>query len=307
MTSTSPSAFALSATLHAVVIALALLLGYATSQRDREAPKILELVAGVGDNYMATEAPKLGSEGGVKLDIPKTPEPKPTPPEPVAHEPEPVVTPAPQPPKTQPQQQPKQVTPVPKAQDTIPDFKNQMKQTVRKANNKAKKEIAKELAAEKKRQEEEARKLSKEEFDRLHKQKSVASVSPKNTTPKTIDTDGIKEGVVKGTGKAPGAGGTKLTSDNADVLAAYDSLFKQRLREKFESPPGLSDTLRLTFQVRSNADGSLTAPRIIKGSGVREFDQAVLDALRRVRMPERPDKKSETIELNFGMRDLNEG
>lgn len=305
MNPTSPGAFALSATLHAALIALALLVGHATSQSEKPLP-IIELVAGAGDNFMAKEAPKLGSEGGVKVDIPKAPEPKPAPPEPKSAPPEPTpVTPAP-PPKT--------VPPVPKAADTIPDFKKQLKQDVRAAENKAKREIAKERAAEKKRAEaekkrldEEKKKLTKEEFDRANKQRQVASASPKSLTAKQIDVAGIKEGVVKGTGKAPGAGGKALTNDNADVLAAYDSLFKQRLREKFEPPPGLSDTLKVTLQVRSNADGSLSAARIIRGSGVREFDQSVLEAVRRVQMPARPDKKSETIELNFGMRDLNEG
>lgn len=302
MNSTSPGAFALSATLHAVLIALLLWVSHATSQSEKPLP-IIELVAGAGDNFMAKEAPKLGTEGGVKVDIPKAPEPKPAPPAPKSAPPEPTpVMPAPQP-KVPPQT----VPPVPKAADTIPDFKKQLKQDVRAAENKAKREIAKERAAEKKRAEEEKKRLTKEEFDRANKQKQVASVSPKSLTAKQIDVAGIKEGVVKGTGKAPGAGGKALTNDNADVLAAYDSLFKQRLREKFEPPPGLSDTLKVTLQVRSNADGSLSNARIIRGSGVREFDQSVLEAVRRVQMPARPDKKSETIELNFGMRDLNEG
>ncbi len=305
MNAISPGSFVLSATLHAVLLALVFLVGHATSQSEKPLP-IIELVAGAGDNFMGKEAPKLGTEGGVKVDIPKAPEPKPSPPEPTPAPPEPVpVTPAPQPPKAPPQT----VTPVPKAQDTIPDFKKQLKQDVRTAVNKAKREIAKEQAADKKRAEEEKKKLTKEEFDRANanKQRQVASAAPKSLNPKQIDVAGITGGVTKGTGKAPGAGGKALLNDNADVLAAYDALLKQRLREKFEPPPGLSDTLKCTFQVRSNADGSLSSARIVKGSGSREFDQAVLDALRRMQMPARPDKKSETIELNFGMRDVHEG
>ncbi len=303
MNSISPSAFALSATLHVVLIALALLVGHAASQSEKPLP-IIELVAGAGDNYMGKEAPKLGTEGGVKVDIPKAPEPKPTPPAPTPVAPEPVpVTPAPQPPKVE----PKTVPPVPKAQDTIPDFKKQIKQDVRTAVNKAKREIAKENAAEKKRLEEEKKRMSKEEFDRANKQRQVANVSPKNITPKQIDVAGIAGGVTKGTGKAPGANGKALTNDNTDVMAAYDSFFKQQLREKFDPPPGMSDSLKVTFQVRINADGSLTSPQIVKGSGVREFDQAVLAALRRVKLPPRPDKRSDSVELTFTMRDSNEG
>ena len=88
MTASSPSAFMLSAALHAVVVALALLLSYSASRRSEDAPKVFELVAGEGDNYLAREAPALGTPG-VKLNVPATaaprvdvtppPEPEPTP------------------------------------------------------------------------------------------------------------------------------------------------------------------------------------------------------------------------------------
>ena len=55
--------------------------------------------------------------------------------------------------------------------------------------------------------------------------------------------------------------------------------------------------------MRSNADGTLTGWRISKSSGSEEFDRAVLDALRRVRMPARPDRKSEVIAFTFTMRE----
>ena len=103
-----------------------------------------------------------------------------------------------------------------------------------------------------------------------------------------------------------GAGGKALKSDNDDVLAAYDALFKQRLRAEFEPPPGLSDSLKAEIEVRSNADGSITGGRVTKSSGSPEFDRAVLEALRRVRMPARPDRKSELISFTFTMRERTE-
>ena len=103
--------------------------------------KVFELVAGEGDNYAAKEAPAFGTPGGVKLDapVPVTPEPKPAPPAPP-------VTPPPQP-----------VTPsAPKQADpTLPDFKKKIVREVIKAESKAKQEIKKERAAEKKKLEEE--------------------------------------------------------------------------------------------------------------------------------------------------------
>jgi TonB family protein len=310
MTATSPRAFALSATLHAVLIALALLVGYATSQSERTAPKILELVGGEGDNYMAKEAPALGIEGGVKMSIPEPkvqPAPvQPAPPPPPEPEPEPApVKPAPPPP------QPKQELPKAKAPDaTVPDFKNQIKQTVRTADKKAKREVAKERALEKKRADEEQKRLTKAEFDRLNKQKSTTTPSPKAGSTKIAKIDeGIAKGMVGGSraNKVGGAGGKALKSDNDNVLDAYYALFKQRLREKIEPPPGLSDQLMVTVEVRSLADGTLVGAKIAKSSGNREFDQAVLEAIKRVRMPERPDKRTETFEFDFTMKEKTEG
>ena len=69
----------------------------------------------------------------------------------------------------------------------------------------------------------------------------------------------------------------------------------------------MAETLRATFQVRSNPDGSLTNPRVLKGSGSRQFDDAVLEAIRRMKMPARPDKRAETVEFTFSMREMSEG
>jgi len=107
--------------------------------------------------------------------------------------------------------------------------------------------------------------------------------------------------------KTGGAGGKALKNDNDDVLLGYFALFKQRLRTEFEPPPGLSDTLKVSITVLSHPDGSLTNPRVIRSSGSREFEAAVLEAIRRVRMPPRPDKKTETVEFDFSMRERDEG
>jgi colicin import membrane protein len=297
MTATSPSAFLLSATMHGVAIALALLFAYATGHREQEAPKVLELVAGEGDNYMAREAPALGTPGGVKLAIPKAPEPKAAPPEPEPVAPTPVAK-APT---------PKAVTPAPPVDQSIPDFKKQVQRKIIVADSKAKQQLAKEHAAEKKRLEEEQKRMTKEEFDRANKSKTAGSAATKSAPTKVakIDAEGIAKGVVGGStkNKTGGAGGKALVSENGTEMERYFAALKTWIRSNFEPPPGLSDSLKVDIELRSNADGSLTNVRIAKTSGSAEFDQAVLDAIRRVRMGLRPDKKSESIEFTFTMKE----
>jgi colicin import membrane protein len=310
MSDGSTKGFFLSATLHGAVAVL-LFLNFVLKRDDSDRVKVFELVAGEGDNYMATEAPALGSPTGVKMSLPKAQESKPMPPEPIPPE---VVTPAPTPPTPK----PKVATPIPPPttppDPNVPNFKKKLQRDVIVAESKAKREIKKEREAEAKRAAEEAKraaedakKLTKEEFDRQNKTKTVASANKSNPakSPKLVDAEGIAKGVVGGStaNKVGGAGGKALKTDNTDILAGYDALFKQRLRVEFEPPPGLSDTLKVEIEVRSNADGTLTGGRVMKSSGSSEFDRAVLDALRRVRMPARPDKKSETIEFIFNMRE----
>jgi colicin import membrane protein len=289
--------------------------GYVWTAAPPEEAKVFELVAGEGDNYMAREAPALGAPGGVKVEIKQPAAPSPTPVIPVAPEATPL------PPVPQPTPPPKQVTPAPapKTEPPVPNFKKQLVRDMRdiiRGESKAKMQLKKEqdaekkrLAEEKKKQAEDEKRMTKEEFDRKNKMKTVASASSKNSPVKKIDVDGIAKGVVGGSSnnKVGGAGGKALTNDNDDVLAGYDAIFKQRLRERFESPPGLSDSLKVTIEVRSSVDGTLSGARVVKTSGSNEFDQAVLDAIKRVRMPPRPDKKTETITFVFAMRERSDG
>lgn len=309
MTATSPSAFMLSATLHALVVALILLIAYVANSGDTPPPKVLELVAGEGDNFAANEAPALGIPDGIKVPLTKAPELPVAPPEPVKPEPlPPPPAPTPPPPTPPPPTPPPPATPTPKPADqTIPDFKKDIKKKVQAADRKAKKEVA----AEKKRIEDEQKKLTKEEFDRTHKTKAGASTSTKSSPTKVvkIDSEGIAKGVVGGStkNKTGGAGGKALSNDNTDQMLSYFEGLKSSVRQKFEPPPGLSDTLKVDIELRCNADGALTNVRITKSSGSTEFDRAVLDAIRRVKMPPRYDKKSDNVEFTFSMREKGEG
>src|SRR5471032_916900 len=103
MTSRSSNAYVLSAVLHSAVVAAIFLLAYMANQSVMNAPKVFELVAGSGNDYMATEAPNLGVPGGITVTIPDLPAPSPAvapaplevaPPEPAAVERAPAPVPA---------------------------------------------------------------------------------------------------------------------------------------------------------------------------------------------------------------------
>jgi colicin import membrane protein len=298
MTDRPVSDFMLSATLHAVVIGSLLAFSYVAQQQVKNMPQVMELVAGEGDNFGAKVAPALGIPGGVKLDVPAPPAPKvepaplkPVEEPPVAKAPEPAPPPAP---KAAPEPVRAATTPPP-----APNFAQQIRRKLIRAESKAKADVAKERKAEAKRLEEEKKRMTKAEFDKQNK----AAGSP--TKVARIDAEGIAKGVVGGStaNKVGGAGGKALTSDNEDLLGAYFALFKQRLKVAFEAPDGLSDTLEVVVRVTSNADGSLTNPRVVKSSGSAEFDRAVVAAIRKVTMPARPDRRSEPIDVPFSMRE----
>jgi len=293
MTARSPSAILLSASLHGLVVAIAVLFTYLVQTQVKEAPKVFELVAGEGDNYAATVAPAIGVPGGIKIAIPEPPAVKPEPPAPVPvappptqAAPEPVLTKAP--PKT--------------AEPKAPDFSKQIKRTIIRKESQVKQQIKKEREAE-------AKRLSKEEFDRQNRAAKVAAAGG-NPKVKHIDTEGIAGGVVGGStaNKTGGAGGKALTRDQGDLMDAYFALVKRKLTDYLDKPPGLSDTLTAVAEFRMGADGSISGARITRSSGSEEFDRAVMEAISRFRsIGARPDHKSETVNVTFRMKEEDEG
>ncbi|MBL9186372.1 MAG: TonB C-terminal domain-containing protein [Opitutaceae bacterium] len=275
MDSGSPRAFLCSLGLHGLV-ALALLLSL-VSRTDEPPQKILQLVAGEGDNYMANEAPALGVTGGISVPMTKAPEPRPAP----APEPTPPA-PAPAPP-----------TPTAKATapEEIPNFSKQITRKLIIAESKAKLELKREAAAKKKREEEERKRISKEEFDQKNKARS-APAPAKNTPTKVakIDAEGIAKGVVGGSpnNKVGGAGGKALTAAEGDEAERYGAALLQRLKDALDRTPGLNDGLRAEAEFTIEADGRLTRARITKSSRNDAFDKAVLEAIASVRMGTRP-------------------
>jgi TonB family protein len=277
MTARSPSAFALSALLHAGVAAVALL-GIFYSQHYKPAPPVVfELVAGEGNNYAATEAPALGSpDGPVKFTAPKM--------VPVSLPATPTVV----------ETAPLQTAPIPTT--------DLVKPSKRISDHKITKTAAQIVT--------EVKRMSKEEFDRLHKQSTTpktasASTSRAANVPR-IDAQGIARGVIGGStaNKTGGAGGKALTREEQSLLDSYYAMLRQRLRDALVKPPGLSDRLVAVIEVRILADGTLTDARILQSSGSDEFDHAALDTFTQIgSLGPKPDGRSELLKIPFRMLD----
>ena len=308
-----PAAFVTSVVLHGLVVAVLLLAAYSKSFESKPATKIFELVAGEGDNFAATEAPALGSPGGIKLSVPAPPVPRPEPvapevtkPEPVPEKPiptPPVPTPptptppvpkppmpvAPSVPKQEPVKSPTEPKPTTSKTKTLAE---QMRWEAIRSESKIKTQIARDKAAEKKRLEQEAKAA-----------KAAAASAPR------VDVEGIVKGVQGGStaNKEGGAGGKALVRSDGPVMEAYFGMLRDRLLKALDKPPGLSDTLVAEAEFRIGADGSIRGAKIISPSGSAEFDRAVLEAYSRVRMPARPDGKSSVQTARFRTKDLDGG
>lgn len=316
----SPNAFFASATLHALLIGLILCFAWVANKPPKEAPKIFELVAGEGDNFAATEAPALGVPGGIKIDIPQPPAPSPSPVEAAPAEPEPApVMAAPSPVEPQPVAPPVKTPPKTKPAPAAPtEYKpvNMAKMVDRIADKRAanieKKLRADQQAAEARAAKEaalNAKRMTKEDFDRLNKGKG-ATPSQKagggSITAKRIDTEGIAGGVAGGStaNKTGGAGGKALTREDIELSEAYISLLIQRLKEAHQKPEGLSDLLEATVKFRLTSSGSVVNVTIISSSRNSEYDQSVLAAFRRITLPPPPaNLKTSDYTITFKMKE----
>lgn len=292
--------------LHGAAVGVMFLVAWASSFDRPVKTQVMELVAGEGDNFAATEAPALGTPGGIKVAIPTPPVPKPDP-VPAIKAPEPEPTPPPPTPKPEVKPDP---VPVVKPPEPKPDTKSTKKATTptkertltdqfRKTaiieESKIKMRLEREKAAEKKR-------LEAERKEREKAAKLAAANSPR------IDAEGIAKGVVGGStnNKTGGAGGKALTRPDGPVMDAYFALLKQKTSDYLtpDKVIDLSDTLVVEVEFRLGADGSISGVKVIDGSGSSTFDNLVIEAFRRTRMPPRPDKESSVFSLRFKTKDL---
>lgn len=304
--SRSPNAFLLSVILHGLIVALVFLLSYSLQDHEVETTKIFDLVQAPGDNYAATEAPALGSPTGIKVDFPQVPVVTPSP----APEPDPTpVAPAPPDPAPPTPVEPADIVkpkPVPRPVDSSKMAKMVTRITQKRAEN-IKKKIEKEQKAAEERAAKEAalnaKRMTKEEFDRLN-HGGASKPGPIKTS--KIDADGIANGVVGGStnNKTGGAGGKALTREQMALSDAYIAILIQRLREAHQKPEGLSDLLQTKASFRLNPDGSISDVKIIHSSGNNDYDNSVLAAFRRVRLPTPPaNLKTDVYIVTFKMKE----
>lgn len=316
MTARSPSAFLLSATLHALFAAVLLYTAYALKDEVIDKGKVFELVAGEGDNYAATEAPALGTPGGVKFDMASAPaaptvfKPEPEPVAPATPEP-PSPVEAVAPPKAEPKPKP-EPSPVvkadpkanAKADPVVPNFVNKMKRTQvridakqRAQREKEAKEAARQAALAAKNAE-----IAAKKAELMGEGKAGGGQS----RIARIDAEGIAKGVLGGStsNKTGGAGGTALSRDEQDLMGTYFALIKQRLREVMKPVDG-DDNIVAKVEFHISPAGTFSQVHIIKSSGNADYDQAVLDAFHQVSSVRRQDDQGELVPtLSIKMKDL---
>lgn len=308
MTAQSPSAYVASFCLHALVVALAVLAFMVSTRRANEAPALFELVAGEGDNYAATQAPALGEpdaapgETVVNLPRPVTtrrpdPTPEVAPPEPAPARPEPATPPAPA----------AKAAPVPKSEPP-PNFVRDIKRlSEKRAANIEKKHRAEQKAAAdraKKEAEQQSRRMSKEEFDRLNAGKKAPSGTRRTADVPSV-AKGIRGGVSGGStaNTQGGAGGKALERAEMELTDAYIALILQRIRQTMEQA-NFSDQLSVRVQFSLSASGEISSVSIRESSGSNEFDRAILDAFRTIpSLGPPPNRKSGTFVVNLRMSD----
>lgn len=311
MSARTSNAYLVSLTMHGLFAAAIFFSAYVF--RDEVAnTKIIELVAGAGDNYGATVAPALGNPDSTKT------EPAPADASPIAAPPQPLEAVA--------------APPVSEAKPTpkVPDFAKQIeriadraekknlqkfeKEQKAKAEAEAKAEAARakeEAAAKAKEEASKQNRITKDEFDRRNgpKLNNTSRPAANNGQLKIakIDTKGIWDGVRDGSTEnmKGGAGGTALSREEGDMLDGYFSLLIQRLKSAHERPEGVSDLLNAQAEFTIAPDGTISRVRIVRSSGSSEFDQSVLSAFRNVgTIGPRPDTGGLlTKRVTFKMRD----
>jgi colicin import membrane protein len=304
MTAQSPGSYTLSLLIHGVAAALLALGALLANRPPTDAPKILELVAGAGNNYGATAAPALGSPDGIKVNLAAAEAAAAAAPPPpavplAAVEPAPApVAPAPIPPQPAPVPVPvnQAVAPAKPAAKSAPktppkpNFLADLKRLEKKREARIEARYKAQAAAE------ERRRLADE------RRRAAEARAGEHVT--HIDAEGIAAGVVGGStsNRTGGAGGKALTSEEGSLLDRYFSLLQSRLVTAFEvaKPPDVSDRLSARVAFLVAADGSISHVRFITPSGNADFDEAVRSTLAHFSsIGPRPDHRSDEIETTF--------
>lgn len=134
------------------------------------------------------------------------------------------------------------------------------------------------------------------EFQRFHAKPHVEAEV--RAGPRVDMSDVLRAGHGARADTTPAAG----SSADANAMAAYFGDLISRLREA-HGRSGVLALLSAEVEFTLTADGAISSTRIVRSSGDMHFDRSVLDAFARVRMPARPDGKSDTRRLTFRIRE----
>lgn len=103
---------------------------------------------------------------------------------------------------------------------------------------------------------------------------------------------------------AGAASGNNASKATIAALDKYFAKLNRALQMAFALPPGVSDQLEADVEFYLAADGTLSAVRIVKSSGDREFDAAVIEAFRKVRsIGPVPSGKGGSYSIAFNVND----
>jgi colicin import membrane protein len=288
--------------IHGAIAAVLLLTAYFFQDARKKNDGIFEVVAGEGDNWAATEAPAPGQP-----DAPAAPDTLTFTPTPATPAPATVPETPPEPVQAQSPVSPATTTPpnalvVPTAKATKPATKkNDARQTPKQSASQT---------------------MSIDEFNKRYGAKNKNAPSGKALVKTAASTSaappgkavaaqqitspgkGLLAGVAGGTGSAPGAGGDALTAAERDQMDAYFATLAERLKQALEKPEGMSMALVTRVEYYVGADGTIGAVKIIRSSGNRAFDDAVLKAFRSVRpIGPRPDGRGGAKIANLRMKE----
>jgi colicin import membrane protein len=193
---------------------------------------------------------------------------------PRAAEPEP----PPPPPPMKPAPTPEPVKPVIK-EEPVPDAQIAIEKAKR-LEDKRKKEVTEKAAADKlaKQRKEEA---DQAKADKLAEQKRKDEAAKKQEAALAKAREAQMQRIASLAGATGDANATGTALQNAGPSASYIGRIKGRIRPNVSFPDTIPGNPKVEVDVRLAPDGRIMSSRIVKASGVREWDDAVLRAIER--------------------------
>ncbi len=234
------------------------------------------LVAALSLGVSWRASPPEGVEAELWAAVPQIAAPR-------AAEPEP---PPPPPPPMKPAPTPEPVKPVVK-EEPVPDAQIAIEKAKR-LEDKRKKEVAEKAAADKlaKQRKEEADQAKAEKLaeqkrkDEAEKVKA-ALAAKKQEAALAKAREAQMQRIASLAGATGDANATGSALQNAGPSASYIGRIKGRIRPNVSFPDTIPGNPKVEVDVRLAPDGRIMSSRIVKASGVREWDDAVLRAIER--------------------------